>query len=130
MGHPNVWQLASLAQCGEPDSSGSPGADFLVFVRDAVQEHIENAGTSGDRARDFDDLHEIVDGCVPVQTHEVWKAFVDLTAYNERDIDGMIEYHVGQGDMTRCATAALYQIGERLAYALWGDRSEGLTDDE
>lgn len=125
MGHPNVWQLASLAQCLEPDSSGSPGADFLVTVRDALQQQIENAGTTGDRARDFDILHEIVDGCVPVYTHELWKVFVDLGAYNE-----MIDYHAEWGDMTRCATAALYQIGERLAYALWGDRSEGLTDDE
>jgi hypothetical protein len=113
MTHRTVWTLAGLANCGDPDSAGSPGAVFLQHVRSCVGE-----------ITDLEDgVTEIADSCVPVYTHEKWQVFVDLCAYRE-DVS---DYGLSS-DMDQNASVALFMIAERLLYALVGER-EGADEE-
>ncbi len=105
-----VWQLARLADCADPDTLTSAGAQFLQSVEGAYEDMRENEATA-------DDVHEYADGAVPIYTHEVWATFADLAAWNE-DPSELIG---DQGDMTKGATVALYMIAERLLSALLGE---------
>lgn len=134
----NGWRLSHAAECGSPDSLTSPGAVFLGRVRDALLEAVEwkltdesaETLTEALSSVDSDGTHELVDGAVPVYTHERWSAFVDLQAYSE-DTD---ELTGGENvEMTDRAGIALYVIGERLATVLRGDlerAADELDDDE
>ena len=74
-----AYNLASMADCGSPDSPESVGAMLLVHVRDAVVEYLEghDAGQYNEDERDAY-AHEIPDGAPSVYTHERWAEFVDL----------------------------------------------------
>ena len=106
----NAHQLAYHADSSSPDSPDSPGAQYLALVRDSIIEayryNVEHANTF-----DSDDIHGIVDGCVPVYTHNLWETFTDLGAYSA-DVD---DY---SPDMEHYPAVALYVVGETLAYSL------------
>ena len=106
----NAHQLAYHADSSSPDSPDSPGAEYLALVRDSIVEayryNIEHGNTF-----DSEDIHEIVAGCVPVYTHNLWETFTDLGAYSV-DVD---DY---RPDMERYPSVALYVVGETLAYSL------------
>lgn len=150
----NAFHLADRAECGEPssivregdiDSANSPGADFLDSVRTDFLEAVEYSMGTDNTAPSADDIrtavaalqedgaHEIADGAVPVYTHEMWRTFVDVAAWQEDD-----EYGDGWGDdLTKAAMRALYQIANRLVLALaseleeWADAlEESETDAE
>jgi hypothetical protein len=109
----NAHQLAYRADCASPDSPDSHGAQYLTLVRDSIVEayryNIEHGNTF-----DRDDIHDIVDGCVPVYTHNLWETFVDLGAYSV-DVD-----HYSP-DIEHYPTVALYVVGENLASSLVGE---------
>lgn len=104
----SLYELVKLAECGTPDSATSAGALFLESVRDSLAEALEFDEVN-DRM-----IHEIADGAPDVYTHQRWREFVDLCAYHE-DIEG---YMSSDSTMTDRAGVALYQIAERLVYAL------------
>ena len=108
----NGNQLAYHAGCPSPDSPDSPGAEYLAAVRDSIIEayryNIEHGNTF-----DSDDIHGIVDGCVPVYTHNLWETFTDLGAYSV-DVEDM------QPTSNNYPTVALYVVGEALAQSLAG----------
>ena len=110
----SAFELASKAESYTPDSLDSAGAKFLTSVRDSVVEAI-NSGTIAldDSADNSDTTHEIADGAPDVYTHTRWVEFVDLGAYREEPETG--EW---PSDLFDLAGAALYQIAERLIYAL------------
>ncbi len=137
-----TWQLARLADCADPDkpdglawpyvdgdeerarmnADASPGAQFLRRVEDNVLEWFDN-----EQSGDFDDYAgELADNAVPVYTHERWRVFVDLAAYDE-DIS---ELGSDSSDLTEAAGVALYLIAERLARALHDEYAEADEDDE
>jgi hypothetical protein len=105
-----AWQLARLAECSDPDSDTSPGAQFLNRVESDVLERIED----NDGEWDDDYAHEIADNAVPVYTYTMWQTFVDLGAWEEDPSD--LGYD--EGDMAKGAAVCLYMIANRLAYAL------------
>lgn len=106
-----VYKLADMAGAASPDSKTSPGAEFLTGVAESFQEAVDNGWF------DEDSVHEIADGAVPVYTHEMWKTFVDLAAWQE-DVEH------DDLDMTAQAGMALYQIAQRLVEALAAEREE------
>ena len=111
---PNAYVLAGMADCSSPDNEDSPGARFLGLVADSVVEAVEND----------DDRDEIpwaaADGCVPIYTHKVWSAFVDLGAWQEDPT----EYGADGSDIEQAAKVCLLMIGERLAAAVLEDMGE------
>lgn len=128
-----TFTLAGLAECDDPDSDDSPGADFLRRVAGDVIDRVEWHREQGDDLAgvDWSDVaHEVADGCVPVYTYGMWQTFVDLAAWQEDPME------LGGGeDMTRSAMVCLYLIGERLALALLEEvreaaKTEDAADDE
>lgn len=116
-----------LADCGDPDSLESAGMAFLTSVRDAVVEGIED-GTFDPDSDERDDysgeIHTIADNAPDIYTHRRWQEFVDLAAYQEEpEIDG-----TWPEDLTQAAGVALFQIAERLAYAILREWREGLAE--
>lgn len=121
-----------MADCGDPDSCESAGMDFLTSVRNATVEGIED-GTfdpaDGDRDNYDGEVHTIADNAPSIYTHTKWRQFVDLCAYQEEPESG--EWG---SDLDNAASVALYQIAERLVYAILQEWREGLEqaveDDE
>jgi hypothetical protein len=107
-----AFELARIADCASPDTSDSPGAKFLLGVRDAVVDELthSHAADGYDLA---DILTEIAENAPSVYTHERWQEFVDLCAYTEDVTEFGSEL-----TMTSLAAIALHQIAYRLAAAL------------
>lgn len=117
----NVYDLASLAECGAPDEgrsryrrSWSHGARFLDDVRDAVVSEIREGRITETGRDNGARIAEIADNAPDVYTHARWMEFVDLAAYQEEP-DAIGEW---PDSLTDCAGIALYQIAERLCNAL------------
>jgi hypothetical protein len=108
----DAWELASLANCGEPDNSASPGAMFLAHVRDAFTDARER----GETDPDGDWLHELADSAVPVYTHSRWLTFVDLNGW-EVDASDFGD-DVSADALTEHAGVVLYVIAENVLHAL------------
>lgn len=130
------WQLAHLAGCADPDTHDgigfdsfeapegfepSAGARFLRRVEDDVYELMQDDSYDED-----DSPHEIADGAVPIYTHELWKTFVDLAAYQEDPS----ELGAEPDDMTKCAGVCLYMIADRLARAIAEEQSDEDEDED
>ena len=110
------WALAKLADCGEPDSSTSPGAEWLQLVAREGQER-----RAEEPDGDLDDLiWEVADGLVPIYTSERWAVFVDLAAWQE-DLDEAGLSLGAAADLTEAAGVALLGIAQRLLYAVLGE---------
>lgn len=108
-----AYQLATLADCADPDALDSIGAEFLKAVRDDVLETFEYDNWSSDT---YATIWGIADNAVPIMTHDIAKTFVDLCAYRE----DLSERASDSGhDMVHLMQIAVYQIGERLAEALY-----------
>jgi hypothetical protein len=118
----NVYQLASIADCAQPDHSESPGALMLSGVRDAVLEAIDSGSITLTDQDDNGQLDEIADGAPSAYTYECWQQFTDLGAWQEEPESG--EW---PEDLTKTAMIALYQIADRLAHALVDSWVEGWT---
>lgn len=113
----NHYGLAnSIADVSGPDSDTSPGARFLLRVRDAIVEALEWKVENDDpdlahAARVLrDDSHELADAAVPVYTYDRWQTFTDLGAW-QVDVS---EYAGGGEDMTTLAGIALYEVARQL----------------
>lgn len=108
----NAYQLARLADCDDPDTLESPGAQFLLEVRDDVLQTFLEDNWSSDT---YATVWGIADNAVPVMTHDIARVFVDLCAYREDLSDRVTD---SGHDMVQLMQLAVYQIGERLAGAL------------
>jgi hypothetical protein len=111
----SVWELAEMAGCDSPESDISPGAMWLVRVASDLSEVIGRVTEYGEDTQDV--IRELADAAVPVYTHEMWRVFVDLAAYDVDD-EGL---HDREDDMTQRAMVALYVVAERLLNALVGE---------
>jgi hypothetical protein len=116
-----------MAGCADPDGPDSPGALFLSAVADEEYEQWYACGPDIDET---DAAHEIADGAVPAYTHDMWRTFVDLAAYNETDEHGLMADALTSGDdIGKVAAIALYQIAERLVYALIAEHKSDHDDE-
>jgi hypothetical protein len=121
--------LARLAECVEPDSHVSEGADFLAHVRDKVidlvERHVEEEG--GPRAEVVARYREFIQGEAAwngrsTDLDEKWRQFVDLRAYEENIAElGTPTNNTIEGR----ADLALFSIGFRLASQLVSQIEEG-----
>lgn len=116
------YALARMADVASPNSVGSPGAAFLARVRNALVEHLSTADLSSEYLSDA--LAELADGAVPIYTHDLWSAFVDIAAYNVDD-DGLCSEDSSMEDR---AKVALYVTAQTLLSALVDEVSN--DDDE
>lgn len=124
LGDLGPFSLAGYADCMSPDGIDSPGAHFLIQVRDDVEEAL---GLSADGETVSDDIaHDIADSAVPIYTHERWLVFVDLGAYQE----DASELGADTSDLSGAAGVALYMIAERLVTALVALAAERREDDQ
>ena len=115
-----AYYLSGDADCASPDSLESEGAEFLARVRDGAVELLKRADDwHPDTINDDGSVHEIADGAPSVYTHTLWKQFVDLAAYTEEPESG--EW---PDDLNQVAGVALYQIAERLVWAIINDVHE------
>lgn len=108
----NAYQLARTADCADPETLESPGAEWLHSVAASVDEIVAIKRDGSDYWQDS--VAETADMLVPIYNHRRWQVFVDLAAWQE-DIS---DYGGVEGDMTAAAGVALYAIAERLLYAL------------
>lgn len=109
----NAYELAQLADCGEPANSDSPGAKFLCSMRDAL---IDAREYSGDAFDPDEDLHELADGAVPVYTYQRWQVFLDLAGWQVDTSDYGDD--VRADALTEHAGVVLYVIADALLHAL------------
>jgi len=129
---PAVLAGSDLADCLCPDADDSAGGKFLADVRDKVVKLIEDGvlDPESDHRDNYDgEISTIADNAPDVYTHTKWSEFVDLGAYHEEP-----EFDDDWGtDLDKAASMALYQIAERLAYALireWRDGLEQEAEDD
>lgn len=113
----NAYQLAHLADCSAPNGPDSPGAKMLMGIAEEVYDNVDELREAS-YVEDY--LVGIVDGWPSIYTHEMWAQFVDLGAWEEDPPYGENMYDQ--------ANACLYQIGERLAYALWEEIKKDLPE--
>jgi hypothetical protein len=117
----NVYELARLADCADPDEGRSrrrkrwsPGAVFLAAVRDDVVEAIRDGRITEADRDDSGQIHRIADEAPDYRTYRRWLEFADLAAWQEEpEVSG--EWPC---NLTDAAGIALYQIAERLCHAL------------
>lgn len=128
--YPGPHSLAAPADTYSPDSETSPGAVFLMRVRNDVAEHIayrlEDEGSFDLDTFNDEDRHEIADSAVPIYTAEMWATFVDLGAWQEDPS----ELGFDASDMEQAAKVCLYMIAERLASDLADHVAAVLADIE
>ena len=91
----SAFRLSNEADISSAPPRESQGSKFLESVRDAFIERMEFQRSDAiDKARPWHDnedyvleimdddavdiIHEVVDGCVPIYTVQIWEAFVGL----------------------------------------------------
>ena len=121
------FRLSNEAGIASAPVIPSDGSKFLERVRDSFIEQFDferNAMVDledEDLVSDLmfeqrhDIVHNVVDGCVPIYTHQIWETFTDLCAWSE----DLSELGGPETDMNKNAMTALYMIGCRLGDVLW-----------
>jgi hypothetical protein len=116
----SAYGLPSYADCGTPDTRISPGAKYLVGIRDAVARAITDGeivpggqDASGDRS---DVISRIANDAHLIYTHNKWLTFTDLAAYQRaEDVAGDFG---GFSTMDAWADACLYSVAEELCHGI------------
>jgi hypothetical protein len=118
------YALASMADCGTPDTMQTDGAKFLASVRNNFVDAVEYAQSDMpdmsisdilDHMDSAGELHQIADDAPDVYTAVMWSEFLDLSAYNEDPSEYML---ADCQDMGKAARVCLFMIAERLLNAL------------
>jgi hypothetical protein len=109
------YELARIAECAEPDSKDSPGAEFLRGIADAVAEVDQPKDDAIDTI-----AYDIANAAVEAlpYSYDLWRTFIDLGAYRERDGIADAAEAVAAGDPDVYAAWMLNNIAYRLAYRL------------
>lgn len=102
----SVFQLARMADCGDPSSADTYGGAFLRDVRDIVAENVQNGYPVN--------IHEIADSVPSPYTYQRLAQLIDLRGYTE----DLTEYPNETNNIEKLAGVALYLIAERLVRAL------------
>jgi hypothetical protein len=111
--------LARLAECAEPDSRVSEGADFLALVRDKVVDLVQEYGEVAPYREAIQDA--AAEAGKSADLGVKWRQFVDLGAYKEN----LTEFGTPSPDTPEGhADLALFFIGFRLAKTLLDEIEE------
>ena len=123
-----AWTLAGRVNDVSLVASRGVAGQFLRDVRDAVAEAAEymvdhdEIPDGWDASWDSEDA-DVADSAVPVYTADIWRVFVDLSAWRV-DITDLV---AGDEDMTRRAEIAVYEVARQLAWSLLDDLSEAVA---
>ena len=119
-----AYRLSDEAGVQSPDNRESPGALWLLAVRDAVANWWAEATDErretvepGDDDWWHDATHHLADESIPLATYRLWQdeATLDIPVLT-RDVSagrGVVEV-----DMTAQATALLYEVAHRLTWTI------------
>ncbi len=136
-----AYNLSHEADVQSPDNRESPGALWLLAVRDAAVSYYDEVprynpgGVTGPevitRPVTTDDdwwhehTHRLADESIPLPTHERWQVFTDLCLWADEsvlDIPALTrDVSAGRGeevDMTAQATAVIYEVAHRLVWTV------------
>lgn len=113
----SAFELARMAGCESPDSTTSPGAEYLGEIRDAVVERWEAGRFDWDSSNGDGDLISECEqeGIIPDGYHETALLFVDLGAYMQGCETTM--HGVWTGTIDEIMRDAITQIGYACAVA-------------
>lgn len=122
----NVWGIAELAEVSSPDNYDSPGARFLDSLRGEIHERI-TSGASADDLRDESGTiaDEFIDVVASRGTHNMWKIFIDLCAYEE-DLSDFGLFETPNDMLSR----ALWQIADRFCHKVADELDELDTEED
>lgn len=88
--HSSAYALAELAGVNSPDNNNSPGAAFLVAVRNAFYDAADAEEFEGTYPEDrVSELAATTDagGVVTIWTHDQWSTFTDLALYHSEHFE-------------------------------------------
>ncbi len=125
----NAYHLSHEAGVQSPDNRESPGALWLLAVRDAAvsyyDEDPDERREAGDDEWWHDHTHHLADGAIPDATYARWQIFTDLCLWADeatldipvltRDVAATRGEEV---DMTAQATAVIYEVAHRLTWII------------
>ena len=135
----NAYHASHEAGVQSPDNRESPGALWLLAVKDAAVNYYDEVprynpgGVTGPEVSSrpvttdddwwHDHTHYLADESIPLPTHERWQVFTDLCLWTDeatldipaltRDVSATRGEEV---DMTAQVTAVLYEVAHRLAW--------------
>jgi hypothetical protein len=134
----SAYELATYADCQSPDTLDSPGAQYLVAVRDAMVRAISDGEIMWEGASAMvaaptdrgDVISQIADDAHLIYTHNKWQAFTDLCAYQRAD--DVAEDMGEPGGMDQWADLCLYSIAEDLCNTVCRELDEqcGVDSDD
>ena len=119
---PSEWdpeRLASEAGIASPDGTGSPGAGFLLALRDAVADLFSRSGSEPPRSESWwhEHVHDIAERAIPDDPYSCWKVFADLCLWEESVHMEAIEGNEYVPFQDLCIVA-LYEAAHRLSWVL------------
>lgn len=115
----NVIELANLAGCGQPDSTDTDGAEFLIAVMDAVEDAIDNDDANEDTLTDI--ANDAPSGVIATR----WRQFTDLAGWRI-DTTDLTGDRISARQLSDHANTVLVVIAENLIAALMNERLEAV----
>lgn len=115
----SVDELTVLADCYSHPPANSPGAKFLLRVRDSFLAAYAKHSEFATLVNDFRRISLHVADFPEHQLKEKWQVFVDLGAWEED-----VERQSAASTMNDRATQTLSRVAERLLYSLYEDLRE------
>ena len=128
-----AYHLSDVAGVQGPDNRQSPGALFLLTVRDSTVDFYteatdEHRGTveAGDDEWWHEHTHHLADEAVPLPTHQRWQVFTDLCLWQDDDlaIVGDRDHLGAKISLTDQATGILYEVAHRLTWTILTELSK------
>ena len=119
-----AYRLSDEAGVQSPDTRESPGALFLLAVRDAAvsyyDEDPDERREAGDDEWWHDPTHHLADEAIPLPTHRRWQVFTDLCLWQDDDlaIVGDRDHLGAKISLTDQATGILYEVAHRLTWII------------
>jgi hypothetical protein len=133
-----AYNLSHEADVQSPDNRESPGALWLLAVRDAAVSYYDAVTTTTTHENEWtteygpgkydwwhEHTHRLADDSIPLPTHERWLVFTDLCLWaDEATLDIPVltrDVSAGRGeevDMTAQVTAVIYEVAHRLVWTV------------
>lgn len=86
-----INDMSGHCDTASPDNDDSPGANWLYWLYNAVEDAWQSGRFGEDSGEDEESvIDEIADSQTPVYTHNRWQTFTDLCLYSE-DVDDFTE---------------------------------------
>ena len=128
----NAYHLSDKAGVQSPDNRQSPVALWLLAVRDAAVDYLDEVTIDADLAEHsawwYDDSHQLADEAIPLLTYERWQVFTDLCLWQDEAVaEAGIPTITDPAviDMTAQVTTVLYEVAHRLLWLILTELTDG-----